>query len=136
VLPGRVCSYEADAARPGGYLQHLGNANTVGDGGLYASVRELLLWERAWHQQWHQPDSLLRALLQPSPLNDGVAPSYRFGLEWLQRHGQDVVFHGGCLWGFNTMLLRLPQQRLSIIQLSNTSAVEPDWKQLVDAALA
>lgn len=136
VLPLRVSSYEADAARPGGYRQHLGNANTVGDGGLYASVRELLLWERDWHAQWAQPDSLLRAMLQPSPLNDGVAPSYRFGLEWLQRQGQDVVFHGGCLWGFNTMLLRLPQQHLSIIQLSNSDRVVPDWEQLVEAALA
>lgn len=31
VLPHRVLSYEADAARPGGYLQHLGNANTVSE---------------------------------------------------------------------------------------------------------
>ena len=135
VLPHCVSSYDADAARPGGYRQHLGNANTVGDGGLYASMRELLLWERAWHAQWAQPDSLLQAMLQPSPLNDGVAPSYRFGLEWLQRQGQDVVFHGGSLWGFNSMLLRLPQQRLSVIQLSNNDRIEPDWEQLVAAAL-
>ncbi|MTV41282.1 serine hydrolase domain-containing protein [Duganella radicis] len=133
VLPGRVASYEADAARPGGYRQHLGNANTVGDGGMYASLRELLLWERAWHAQWARPDSVLRAMLQASPLNDGVAPSYRFGLEWLQRQGQDVVFHGGCLWGFNTMILRLPRQALSVIQLSNSDSVVPDWEQLVAA---
>lgn len=136
ILPRRVCSYDADAARPGGYAQHVGNANTVGDGGLYASVRELLLWEREWHRQWARPDSLLRAMLQPSPLNDGTTPSYRFGLEWLRRQEQDVVFHGGCLWGFQTMLLRLPQQRLSVIQLSNSDRVVPDWEQLVAAALA
>ncbi|SHN27050.1 CubicO group peptidase, beta-lactamase class C family [Duganella sacchari] len=138
VLPGRVFSYEADAGgtRPGGYKQHLGNANTVGDGGLYASVRELLLWERAWHAQWAQPDSLLHAMLQPSPLNDGMAPSYRFGLEWLQRQGQEVVFHSGCLWGFNTLLLRLPQQQLSVIHLSNSERAAPDWEQALAAALA
>lgn len=135
VLPQRVFSYEADAARPGGYLQHLGNANTVGDGGLYASTRELVLWERAWHRQWAQPDSLLRAMLQPSPLADGVATDYRFGLEWMQRQGQDVVFHGGCLWGFNTMVLRLPQRGLSVIQLANTDLARPDVEALLAAAL-
>lgn len=135
VLARRVSSYEADAARPGGYLQHLGNANTVGDGGFYASTRELARWEREWHRQWGRPDSLLRAMLQPSPLADGVAPSYRFGLEWTRRGDHEVVFHGGCLWGFNTMILRLPRQALSVIQLSNSDRVVPDWEQLV-AALA
>lgn len=59
VLPQRVASYEIDEARPGGYRQHLGNANTVGDGGMYASTRELVLWEREWHRQWAQPVILL-----------------------------------------------------------------------------
>jgi CubicO group peptidase (beta-lactamase class C family) len=136
VLPQRVASYEIDTARPGGYRQHLGNANTVGDGGMYASTRELVLWEREWHRQWARPDSLLHAMLQPSPLRDGTVPDYRFGLEWVQRGGQDVLFHGGALWGFHTLLLRLPQQRLSVILLSNSDRVVPDWQRLTDSALA
>ncbi|ELX10892.1 beta-lactamase/transpeptidase-like protein [Janthinobacterium sp. HH01] len=136
LLPHRVFSYEVDAARPGGYCQHLGNANTVGDGGVYASTQELVIWEREWHRQWAQPDSLLQAMLQPSPLEDGTTPDYRFGLEWVQRQGHDVVFHGGGLWGFNTLIVRLPQRRMSVIQLANSDAVQPDMEQLVAAALA
>jgi CubicO group peptidase (beta-lactamase class C family) len=60
---------------------------------------------------------------------------YRFGLEWTRHGGQDVIFHGGGLWGFRTLLLRLPQQRLSVILLSNSDRVEPDWEQLADAAV-
>lgn len=136
VLTQRVASYEIDAARPGGYRQYLGNANTVGDGGMYASTQELVLWEREWHRQWARPDSLLHAMLQPSPLSDGTVPDYRFGLEWTRHGGQDVVFHGGALWGFHTLLLRLPQQRLSLILLSNSDRVVPDWRRLADAATA
>lgn len=136
VLPQRVASYEIDEARPGGYRQHLGNANTVGDGGMYGSTRELVLWEREWHRQWAQPDSLLHAMLQPSPLGDGTVPDYRFGLEWTRRGDQDVVFHGGSLWGFHTLLLRLPGLRLSVILLSNSDRVVPDWQRLADAAIA
>ena len=135
VLPHRVFSYEEDAARPFGYKQHLGNANTVGDGGMYASVEELVLLEREWHRQWATPDSVLRAMLEPSPLLDGSVPDYRFGLEWVRREGEDVVFHGGSLWGFNTMLLRLPQRQQSVIMLSNTDRVEPNWQQIADAAM-
>ena len=136
VLPHRVFSYEEDAARPYGYQQHLGNANTVGDGGMYASTEELVLWEREWHRQWDRPDSVLRAMLQPSALLDGALPTYRFGLEWVQRDGHDIVFHGGSLWGFNTLLLRLPQRQQSIIFLSNTDRADPDWQQLAAAALS
>jgi CubicO group peptidase (beta-lactamase class C family) len=75
-------------------------------------------------------------MLQPSPLRDGTVPDYRFGLEWVQRGGQDVLFHGGALWGFHTLLLRLPQQRLSVILLSNSDRVVPDWQRLTDSALA
>lgn len=135
VLPHRVSSYEEDAARPCGYKQHLGNANTVGDGGMYASVEELVLWERDWHRQWATPDSVLRAMLAPSPLLDGAVPGYRFGLEWGHCDGEDVVFHSGSLWGFNTMLLRLPQRQQSVILLANTDRVEPDWQQIAAAAI-
>ena len=135
IIEHRVLSYEADAARPFGVKQHLGNANTVGDGGVYASIRELLRWEREWHRQWADPASLLHAMLQPSPLLDGSVPSYRFGLEVIQRAGQDVVFHSGGLWGFDTLILRIPARRMSIIQLANCEAAQSSIEQLLAAAL-
>ncbi|RNF30316.1 beta-lactamase [Massilia aurea] len=135
IIEHRVFSYEADAARPFGYKQHLGNANTVGDGGMYASINELLRWEKEWHRQWDDPSSLLHAMLQPSPLLDGSVPTYRFGLEVIQRSGHDVVFHGGGLWGFDTLILRIPARRMSIIQLANCEAAQSDVDRIVAAAL-
>lgn len=135
VIMHRVFSYEADAARPRGYQQHLGNANTVGDGGVYASTDELLLWERAWHRQWEDRGSILRAMLQPSPLLDGTVPPYRFGLEIVERNGAEVVFHSGGLWGFHTLLMRIPARRMSVIFLANCDGAEPDMERML-AALA
>jgi len=135
IIAHRVFSYEADAARPLGLKQHLGNANTVGDGGVYASIRDLLLWEKEWHRQWADPSSLLHAMLQPSPLLDGSVPSYRFGLEVIQRAGHDVVFHGGGLWGFDTLIMRIPARRMSVIQLANCEAAQSDIESIVAAAL-
>ena len=135
IIEHRVFSYEADAARPFGYKQHLGNANTVGDGGVYGSVRDLLLWEREWHRQWADPASLLHAMLQPSPLLDGSVLAYRFGLEVIQRAGHDVVFHSGGLWGFDTLILRIPAHRMSVIQLANCEAAQSDMEKIVAAAL-
>jgi CubicO group peptidase (beta-lactamase class C family) len=136
VIAHRVTSYEADAARPRGYQQHLGNANTVGDGGVYGSTGELLRWERDWHRQWADETSLLRSMLAVSPLLDGSAPNYRFGLEVARHDGEEVVFHGGCLWGFNTLLLRLPQRHISILHLANCEQARPDLARLLAAATA
>jgi len=135
IIEHRVFSYEADAARPFGYKQHLGNANTVGDGGVYASVNELLRWEKEWHRQWADPASLLHAMLQPSPLLDGSSPAYRFGLEVIQHAGHDIVFHSGGLWGFNTLILRIPALRMSVIHLANCETAQPDMQRIMAAAL-
>ena len=136
VIAQRVTSYDADAARPLGYKQHLGNANTVGDGGIYGSTNELLRWERQWHAQWDDETSLVHALLQASPLADGSVIPYRFGLEITERSGHAVVFHGGGLWGFNTLIVRLPQQRVSVIHLANCEQAGPDLERIVGALLA
>ena len=135
LIAGRVFSYAADAHRPQGYRQYLGNANTVGDGGVYGSIDDLLVWERDWHRQWRDPSSLLHALLQPSPLADGTVLPYRFGLEIAQDAGRTVVFHQGGLWGFNTLILRLPEERLSLVHLANCDEAAPDQERLL-AALA
>jgi CubicO group peptidase (beta-lactamase class C family) len=136
VIKNRVCSYEADPGRPYGYKQNLGNANTVGDGGIYGSTNDMLQWERDWHAQWGNESSLLHAMLQPSPLLGGQILPYRFGLEISRYDGHDVIFHSGGLWGFDTLVLRLPHRRMSIIHLANCEAAGPDMKALIEAALA
>lgn len=135
LIEGRVFSYEADARRPQGYKQYLGNANTVGDGGVYGRTDDLLAWERDGHSQWRDPASLLHTMLQPSRLADGTVLPYRFGLEIAQDAGRTVVFHGGGLWGFHTLILRLPDEGLSLLHLANCEAAAPDQARLL-AALA
>jgi hypothetical protein len=68
-------------------------------------------------------------------LLDGSVPAYRFGLEVIQRAGHDVVFHSGGLWGFDTLILRIPAHRMSVIQLANCEAAQSDMEKIVAAAL-
>jgi len=136
IIENRVFSYETDRSRASGYKQHLGNANTVGDGGIYGSVADLLRWEAEWHRQWSDHSSLLHAMLQASPFLDGTVHGYRFGLELVRKFDQDVVFHSGGLWGFSTLIVRIPERRISIIHLANCQNAEPDMDRLLSAALA
>lgn len=135
VIENRVFSYEEDSARSSGYKQHLGNANTVADGGIYGSTAELLRWEMEWHRQWAENTSLVNAMLEPSPYLDGTVSKYRFGLEITQRFGKDVVYHSGGLWGFGALIVRFPETRTSIIHLANCQLARPNIEQILSAAL-
>lgn len=134
ILPNRVFSYEADLSRARGIKQHLGNANTVGDGGIYGSTNELVLWEREWHRQWLVQGSLLHDMLQPSALLDGRIPSYRFGLEIGKDEAGEYVFHGGGLWGFNSLILRIPERKISMIHLANCEEAGVSMEKLLQLA--
>lgn len=138
IMPQRVRSYTPDPAQAGAYRQHLGNANTVGDGGVYACLHDLALWERSWQRQYRDPASLVRAQLAQTPGPDGQSWSYRFGLEQIEHAGRAAVFHGGGLWGFRALLLRVPEAGLSVIQLANVDSCEPDeaaWLAAIAADL-
>lgn len=136
IMPQRVRSYTPDPVQAGRYRQHLGNANTVGDGGVYACMQDLILWEQEWQRQYRDPASLVCAQLAQTTGPDGQPWSYRFGLEQLQHGEHKVVFHGGGLWGFRSLLLRLPELGLSVIQLANVDTAEPDEAALLAAIAA
>ena len=138
VMPQRARSYSVDPADAGAYRQHLGNANTVGDGGVYACLHDLALWEREWQRQYRDPSSLVRAQLAHTPGADGQSWTYRFGLEQIEHAGRVAVFHGGGLWGFRALLLRVPEAGLSVIQLANIDSCEADeavWLAAIAADL-
>lgn len=119
ILPNRVFSYEKDPSRPLNLKQSLGNANTVGDGGLYASTDDLVLWEQHWMRSRNDSASLIGRMLQPSQLADHSIISYRFGVEICSRLGEEYVYHSGGLWGFRSVMLRVPARGISVIHLAN-----------------
>ncbi len=91
-------------------------------GGMYSTMNDLALWEKAFYG-----DTLLsakvRALLSSSP-NNGYFSGLRF--KWRpvgpDRAERNIVFHGGRIEGFNSLLLRIPQDRILIVLLNNTDS--------------
>ena len=91
-------------------------------GGMYSTVSDLARWEKAFYG-----DTVLsattRALLSSSPSN-----GYFGGLRLKRRPvgpdraERDIVFHGGRIEGFNSLLLRIPLDRIFIVLLNNTDS--------------
>jgi hypothetical protein len=64
------------------------------------------------------------SLLTQGQLNNGSALSYGFGLMIGQHGGLKTVSHGGSFVGFKSELLRIPEQRFSVICLCNHNAAD------------
>lgn len=96
---------------------------TRGDGGIYSSVEDLARWDAALYD-----NRLLTAVsrkLAFSPHVEVTGEPYEaaYGFGW--RISGDTVWHSGETIGFRNVIVRWPQQRMTVVVLSNRNAPEP-----------
>ncbi len=97
----------------------------VGDGGVFTTVEDLLLWDRNFYEPTVGGEALLEALHTQGVLDDGSELDYALGLGIDTYRGLRVVAHGGAFVGYRAEMMRFPDERVSIICLGNTSAINP-----------
>jgi CubicO group peptidase (beta-lactamase class C family) len=89
-------------------------------GELYSTTGDMLRWQQALFGG---------KLLNPTSLKKMTTPfkeSYGFGLEIQTIKGHERISHGGGINGFNTFEAWYPQEKLSIIVLSNVNGNAPE----------
>jgi CubicO group peptidase (beta-lactamase class C family) len=108
------------------YLQ-----DSVGPGGLISTVDDLSLWSAALMSDGLAPPLTAR-LLEREPLTDGSASDYAFGLSVTDEGGVRVVRHAGGVPGFSAEMIHVFDERLTIVCLANSPAVNaPDKAQRI-----
>jgi len=98
---------------------------TLGDGGIYTSVEDWFLWDKALY---HNP--LVSPLLQaqaftPGILNDGSKTTYGYGWVLDTYGGRRRQTHTGSTIGFRTAVTRFPDQKLTVVVLVNRASASP-----------
>lgn len=97
------------------------NLMTVGDGGIYASARDLYKWEQALNTgQFITKESLDRIYTQVV-LTNGRSRRYGFGWEIGSNSQGKLVYHDGELAGFRSYIERQLVSGNAIIILTNNS---------------
>lgn len=116
LIPNRAVGY--DPIEGGGFKIDMSNWDETGDGNVYTSVEDLFLWDQTFYTNVLGKD-VMDMIQTPGTLDNGTKIEYAWGLRVLSHRGLKVVEHGGAWAGFRAEILRFPDQRFSVIALSN-----------------
>jgi CubicO group peptidase (beta-lactamase class C family) len=98
----------------------------LGDGGIYSSIDDLAKWDAAWYD-----DRLLRPAsreLATTPVTPTDDPTIRYAMGWRvtrTEQGRNTLWHSGETMGFRNVIVRYPQQHLTVVVLTNRNDPEP-----------
>jgi CubicO group peptidase (beta-lactamase class C family) len=97
----------------------------AGAGGLFTSVRELLLWDENFYTGRVGGSDIIAQLEAPDRLNDGAVNRYAWGLQATTYRGIPVIEHSGALGGYRAQTFRVREQHFSVAILCNVSSANP-----------
>lgn len=99
----------------------------VGDGGIYASARDLLKWDQALYTEKLVKKAMLDEAFTSGVLKNGIETGYGYG--WIVSRDKTeglTTSHDGSWVGFRTSIQRHPDRKLTVIVLSNSSTLQID----------
>jgi CubicO group peptidase (beta-lactamase class C family) len=122
VIPGHVMGYTLKGDQ-WAVAMYLSMTQPHAAGALVSTVDDLLRWNRALHEGKVLKADSYRQMI--TPVGKAIDQKYGFGINHASFRGQEVLQHGGGIFGFNTQLMYLPAQDLTVAVLENTDDVAP-----------
>ena len=98
----------------------------LGDGGIYSSIDDLAKWNAALHDDRLLSDaSRVLASTAHTGTDEADVDGYGYGWRIHDTGGQRLLWHSGETIGFRNVILRWPDERLTVVLLSNRNDPEP-----------
>lgn len=94
-------------------------------GAFVASLADMIRWEQALVRGSVVSSTSLQQMGTASRFNDGTQGAYGFGWRLETTEGHFEVGHGGSLPGFRAYYARYPNDRLSVVVLTNEGDDDP-----------
>ena len=136
LIPGRAHGYQQDDSGAWLNAEFISMSQPQGAGGLVSSVDDLARWDAALNSGELVDPTLLAQAFQPVKLTDASTQPYGFGWVISEVQGTPSVEHGGFINGFNSQILRLPQQQILVTVLTNAEPLNPADLSVELAAIA
>ena len=97
----------------------------LGDGGIYSSLRDLIVWDRALDEGTLLTRAELERAWTAERLTDGTTTRYGFGWFTERENGWLRLSHHGETSGFTNFILKYPERRLTVLVLTNRRGGAP-----------
>lgn len=138
IVKNRASGYLPNSS--GGFRIAMTNLDMIGDGGVFTTVDDLLLWDRNFYDNHlgKGDPNLIERMISRGRLNSGRHLDYAMGLGLYTYRGLKMIAHGGSFVGFRAEMIRFPEQSFSVIVLANLGTVDPSSlaRQVADIYLA
>lgn len=126
IVPNRAAGYRLVDGKIKNQEWVSPSLNTTADGALYLSVLDWSKWDVALDTERLLRRSTFEKMWTRARLNDGSSIDYGFGWRLSEVRGHPIVEHGGAWQGFTAHISRYPDDRLSVIVLTNSADAEPE----------
>ena len=123
VVPNRADSYEW---RDGKWRNAMDIIAVRPSGALLSSVEDMVKWDSALYSNIPLKESIRKKMWEPVLLNNSTSTGYGLGWKVGKYSGRPVVEHGGTTGGFKSHYLRLLDDRVSVVVLTNLASAKPD----------
>jgi CubicO group peptidase (beta-lactamase class C family) len=135
IVRNRAFSYRPDASQS--FKNAFNNASVVGGGGIYSTVEDLAKWVGNFDHGRVGGPEVLKQMHEQGVLNNGKTNRYAFGLAIDEYKGMKMVEHNGAFAGYRSEIIRFPDQKLGVVLLGNTSAINTSQltRQVADIVL-
>ncbi|HEV7703175.1 MAG TPA: serine hydrolase domain-containing protein [Gemmatimonadaceae bacterium] len=124
-VPQRAYGYTGDSSGHFTRTDQSSTSATLGDGGIYTSVTDMVKWSDALDDATLVDAATMHRAWSPTKLTDGKESGYGYGWFVATVHGQLQLRHHGESTGFTNAILKYPERDLTIIVLTNRTGGAP-----------
>jgi CubicO group peptidase (beta-lactamase class C family) len=121
ILPHRATGYERT---PAGFqnARYYDMSIPFAAGAMYSTVGDLLRWDQALYTEQLLPARLRNLLFTPKLEDYGFGWSIYIPKSGQPNAGDTILMHGGAIFGFQSVIERIPKYRELIVLLDNSDS--------------
>ncbi|CAF1232717.1 unnamed protein product [Rotaria sp. Silwood1] len=111
--------------------------NTLADGSLYLNIYDMAKWDEALYtNQLLKMKTSFDAMWSPVKLNNNTTYPYGFGWWLLEAiNGMRILEHGGSWQGFRSMIVRVPENEITVVLFTNLNSPTVDVRRIARRVL-
>ena len=122
ILLHRASGYERSAAAGFRNARYYDMSIPYAAGAMYSTVGDLLRWDQALYTEQLLPARLRKLLFTPNLEDYGFGWSIYVPMPGQPNAGDTILMHGGAIFGFQSVIERIPKYRLLIVLLDNSDS--------------